>query len=75
VASDNPELGEVKEDLDVDYDGPALAIGFNPKYFVELLGQMTGEQVRIDLAGELDPAVVRPADGEDYLGVVMPMRI
>jgi DNA polymerase III subunit beta len=75
VASDNPELGEVREDLEVDYRGASLSVGFNPRYFTDLLGQMTSEQVRIELAGELDPAVVRPHEGEDYLGVIMPMRI
>jgi DNA polymerase-3 subunit beta len=75
VSSDNPELGEAKEDLEVGYAGPTLQIGFNPRYFTELLGQMTSEQVKIELNGELDPALIRQADGTDYLGVVMPMRI
>jgi DNA polymerase-3 subunit beta len=75
IASDNPELGEVREELDVEYAGEPLAIGFNPKYFEDILQQMTNEQVRLDLSGELDPGVIRPADSTDYLGVVMPMRI
>jgi DNA polymerase-3 subunit beta len=75
VSSDNPELGEVKEELDVGYAGPPLSIGFNPKYFTELLAQMTSEQLRLELSGELDPALLRPADSVDYVGVVMPMRI
>lgn len=75
ISSDNPELGEVREDLDVSYTSGSLAIGFNPKYFTELLAQMTSEQIKIELSGDLDPAIVRPAEGADYLGVVMPMRI
>jgi DNA polymerase III subunit beta len=75
ISSDNPELGEVREELEVGYAGPALAIGFNPRYFTELLGQMTTEQVKLELNGELDPALLRPGDGTEYLGVVMPMRI
>lgn len=75
VASDNPELGEVKEELDVGYAGAPLAIGFNPKYFTELLAQMTSEALRLELSGELDPAILRPADSAEYLGVVMPMKL
>ena len=75
VASDNPELGEVKEELDVEYKGASLSVGFNPRYFTDILSQMVGDQIRIELAGELDPAVLKPAEGEEYLGVVMPMRI
>jgi DNA polymerase-3 subunit beta len=75
VASDNPELGEVREELEIEFQGDPLSAGFNPRYFTDLLGQMVSEQVRIEVAGELDPAVIKPRDGEDYLGVVMPMRI
>jgi hypothetical protein len=40
-----------------------------------LLLQMTSDQITIALGGELDPGLVRPLTGDDYLGVVMPMRI
>lgn len=75
VASDNPELGEVREDLEATYHGSPVSIGFNPKYMVELLSEMNVSQVRLELSGELDPVVIRPAESKDYLGVVMPMRI
>jgi len=75
ITSDNPDLGEVREELEAEYDGDAIAIGFNPKYVVELLTQMTSDQITISLGGELDPGLIRPFTGDDYLGVVMPMRI
>ena len=75
ITSDNPDLGEVREELDADYGGEPIAIGFNPKYVVELLGQMGTDQVSIFLGGELDPGLFRPFGSDDYLGVVMPMRI
>jgi DNA polymerase-3 subunit beta len=75
VTSDNPDLGEVREELEAEYSSDAIAIGFNPKYVVELLTQMTSDQVTVALGGELDPGLIRPLTGDDYLGVVMPMRI
>jgi DNA polymerase-3 subunit beta len=77
VASDNPDLGEAHESLDVSYDGAPLTIGFNAKYFIELLGEMEGDEVKLELNGELDPGLVRPVETKagSYLGVVMPMRI
>jgi DNA polymerase-3 subunit beta len=75
ITSDNPDLGEVREELDADYSGEAIAIGFNPKYVIELLGQMATDQISIFLGGELDPGLIKPFGSDDYLGVVMPMRI
>ncbi|HEY6175710.1 MAG TPA: DNA polymerase III subunit beta [Kofleriaceae bacterium] len=75
VTSDNPDLGEVREELEAEYNGEPIAIGFNPKYVVELLTQMSSDQVTVALGGELDPGLIRPLTGDDYLGVVMPMRI
>jgi DNA polymerase-3 subunit beta len=75
ITSDNPDLGEVREELEAEYNSDPIAIGFNPKYVVELLTQMTSDQVTVALGGELDPGLIRPLTGDDYLGVVMPMRI
>ena len=75
ITSDNPDLGEVREEMDSEYDGEPISIGFNPKYVVELLGQMVCDQVTLSLGGELDPGLIKPLTGDDYLGVVMPMRI
>ena len=75
ITSDNPDLGEVREELDAEYNGEPIAIGFNPKYVVELLGQMGSDQVTLSLGNELDPGLIKPLAGDDYLGVVMPMRI
>ncbi|HWU91498.1 MAG TPA: DNA polymerase III subunit beta [Kofleriaceae bacterium] len=75
ITSDNPDLGEVREELDAEYNGDPIAIGFNPKYVVELLGQMSSDQITIALGGELDPGLIRPVSSDEYLGVVMPMRI
>ena len=75
ITSDNPDLGEVREELEAEYNGDAIAIGFNPKYVVELLGQMSSDQITLSLGSELDPGLIKPLTGDEYLGVVMPMRI
>jgi DNA polymerase-3 subunit beta len=75
VESDNPDLGAAKEEIDVDYKGTPVQIGFNARYFIDLLAEIETPEVRVELSGELDPAVVRPANGGDYTCVVMPMRL
>lgn len=75
ITSDNPDIGEVREEIEAQYKGDSVSIGFNPKYVIELLSQMATDQVTLALNGELDPGLVKPFSDDDYLGVVMPMRI
>jgi DNA polymerase-3 subunit beta len=75
IEADNPDLGNAREKLDVSYKGAAVQVGFNARYFIDILTEIVTPEVKVELAGELDPAVVRPGDGSDYLGVIMPMRL
>lgn len=75
ISSDNPDIGEVKEEIEAAVQGEEVSVGFNPKYVVDLLTQISTDKVKVELGGELDPVVIRPAGDPEYLGVVMPMRI
>ncbi|HEX3597265.1 MAG TPA: DNA polymerase III subunit beta [Polyangiaceae bacterium] len=73
--SESPDSGEGFDEVAVDYDGADVTIGFNARYFLDVLGGLDEERVEIGIGGELDPVVVRPHGSEDYLAVIMPMRI
>jgi DNA polymerase-3 subunit beta len=76
ITTESPESGDGADEVPVEYDGPPITIGFNAKYFLDVLGALDGEDdVEIGLSGELDPAVLRPGSGKAFLAVVMPMRI
>jgi DNA polymerase-3 subunit beta len=76
IVSESPDVGEGSEELDVDYAGPALTIGFNAAYILDVLGALTEDEVVFELAGELDPGVIKPAgEATLFVGVIMPMRI
>ena len=75
LTADNPDLGVAHQEIEVDYKGEALVAGFNARYLIQVLEAMDTNQVHLEFQGELDPCVLRPVDGPDYLGVVMPMRI
>ncbi len=62
ISSESPESGEGFDEIEVDYDGPPIAIGFNAKYFLDVLAALTNDEVTLNLSGELDPAVLRPGD-------------
>ncbi|RMG97601.1 MAG: DNA polymerase III subunit beta [Deltaproteobacteria bacterium] len=75
ITADNPELGQSRRVIDVEFSGDPLTAGFNANYLIDALEAADTEQVALELTGELDPCVVRPIDGPDYLAVVMPMRL
>lgn len=74
VESDNPDVGAASEDLEVGYSGDPIVIGLNPKYLADILNQIASDEVVLEMGDVLDPVVVKPSQGEDYLGVIMPMR-
>ena len=80
ITSESPESGDGFDEIPVEYSGPNMSIGFNAKYFLDVLAAITAEEIAIGLSGELDPAVLRPAGAttspdRQFLSVVMPMRI
>jgi DNA polymerase-3 subunit beta len=75
ITSESPESGDGFDEVPVDYAGPDITIGFNAKYFLDVLGSLEEEEVVLGLSGELDPAVLRPQSDRQFLAVVMPMRI
>ncbi len=75
ITADNPDLGVAHQEIEVDFTGAPMVAGFNARYMLDVLGACESQEVTLDFQGELDPCVIRPKDGGDYLGVVMPMRI
>lgn len=75
IYSNNPEIGDAKEEIDVKYSGDALKIGFNAKYLMDILNNIEDEEIDIELNDQLSPGILRPANDSGYTCVVMPMRI
>lgn len=78
ITSESPESGNGFDELSVDYNGPEVTIGFNAKYFLDVLAAIDDEEIVLGISGELDPAVLRPgteSSDQSYVAVIMPMRI
>ncbi len=75
ISANNPDLGEASEDLEVEYGGPDLEIGFNARYILDVLQVFPeSSKVEIGLGDQLSPGVIKGTD-PGYAYVVMPMRI
>ena len=71
-----PDLGEAHDELELDYEGEALRIGFNANYLVEVLRNMPAGDVKLAFKTAERAATVVPAESElDYLCLVMPLRL
>ena len=71
-----PDLGEAHDELELDYEGDALRIGFNANYLVEVLRNMPAGDVKLAFKTAERAATVVPAESElDYLCLVMPLRL
>jgi DNA polymerase III subunit beta len=75
VASNNAEQEEAVDELDIDYAGDAIEIGFNVTYLIDALGNMPQEMVRLELSDSNSSALFTIPDNATFKYVVMPMRI
>ncbi len=76
LSSSNPKLGEAFEDLEVEYAGDQLEIGFNAGYFMDVLHALEGQtSVVLEMTDILSPSIIRGHDFDGALNVVMPMQL
>jgi DNA polymerase-3 subunit beta len=75
ISSTNADQEEAQEELEIDYGGEPLDIGFNVTYLTDVLGNLKCESVRFALGDALGSALVTMPDSERFKYVVMPMRI
>jgi DNA polymerase-3 subunit beta len=75
VSAVSAETGRAVEEIDVEYSGDQLEIGFNARYILDMLGEIDGPKVRLEMATAAAPTVVRDPEDMSTLYVLMPMRV
>lgn len=75
ISSSNPELGEAREELEIDYAGDPMTSRFNARYLIDVLSVLEETEVELLLKDDLSPAIMRPAGDRGFLSVIMPMRL
>jgi len=76
ISANNPDLGEASEEVEVDYQGKPLTVGFNARYLMDVLSVLDdGGDIDFEIKDSVSPGLLR-RDGDDgYLYVIMPMRL
>jgi DNA polymerase III subunit beta len=82
VRADSSEAGQAQESLPIELEGEPLTIAFNPRFLVDGLDAVGGEEVVLELRDELKPAIIKPPAPEqgddapaDFLYLLMPVRV
>ena len=75
LSVNNPEGGSATEEIDVDYGGDALEIGFNARYLLDIAQQLESDKAVFRLADPGSPTLVRDGEDASALYVLMPMRV
>lgn len=72
----NPDVGEATEEIDVEYDGSPVGVGFNARYLIDVLQVLPSDKpIELGLNDEVSPGVIRSVGDADYCYIVMPMRL
>ncbi len=76
VSSINPDLGEARDEMEVEFAEPPFEIGFNAKYMLDVLAILPPSgKVEIGFNDEVSPGLLRHEEDQNYLCVIMPMRL
>ncbi|MBU1190943.1 MAG: DNA polymerase III subunit beta [Gammaproteobacteria bacterium] len=75
IQAHNPEQEEAEEELEIQYNGDTLEIGFNVTYLLDALGALPGDDVRILLSDANSSCLIENGGRGHCKYVVMPMRL
>jgi DNA polymerase III subunit beta len=75
ITSTNADQEDAQDELEIDYTGDGLDIGFNVNYLLDVLANLKNEQISFSLGDALGSALITMPDSEKFKYVVMPMRI
>ena len=75
VTSSNPDMGEAKDEISIDYHGESFEIGFNAKYILDCLEVMKESDIEFNFKDKTKPGLIQTAGHKNHCYVIMPMRI
>lgn len=71
----NSEIGDVHEEISVSPEGEEVNIAFNSRYLLEGIRNIESEEIKLNLMGSLNPCIITPLEEENYIYLVLPVRL
>lgn len=75
VSSEETKVGEEKAELYIRIKGESNKISLNSQYLLDVLTYVGDEKVLITMNDKTSPAVIKPMNEEDYVYIIMPLKI
>ena len=75
LVAQTAEVGDDEAPLTADVQGEEVQIAFNARYVLDALGVLGTDEVQLAFNGSLSPGVIRPVGADDYLCIIMPVRV
>jgi DNA polymerase-3 subunit beta len=75
LTAQTQDVGEAKEDIEIQPVGEDVEMAFNHAYLMEGVSVSEGEKVALEIVSPLKPGIIKSADGEDFIYLLMPVRL
>ncbi|PNR96819.1 DNA polymerase III subunit beta [Petrotoga sp. 9PWA.NaAc.5.4] len=70
----SPDVGEAREEIDVEQEGKNIEIAYSPRYFREALERIETVEFEFNISGEETPTILKPFQDDSYMFIIMPKR-
>ena len=75
ISSKKIGTGDVREEIEVDYEGEEIEFGLNSRYVLDVLSALEGEKISLEVEDSSTPVLIKEFDNKDVIAVVMPMML
>jgi DNA polymerase-3 subunit beta len=75
VTATNPDYGESKEEMEIEFSGDTIEAAFNPKFFLDTLSVIDDDNAIINIVDGNRPCIIEGESDKTFISVIMPMRI
>ncbi len=75
ISSSNPDMGDANEEIEIDYTGDQVEIGYNAKYLLDCLPAIESETLEFRFKDRLSPGLFHGENHKNHTYILMPMRI
>ena len=75
INATNPDIGESKEEMNIDYKGDKIEVAFNPRFFIDAANGIEDQKLELNVVSEEKACLITGVEDKSYISAIMPMRV